>query len=203
MNLIILLISQLIGIVVAVTIHQFFYAFASTKLGDPIPKKEGRLTLNPLKHIELVGFIILIIRNFGWGNPVNTNPAYYKDKKKGTILVALSGIISNFLIAAIFGLLYNSLAPILLSTNAMLSGFVLSTFRYIVKYNVVLAVSNLVPIYPMDGYKILLSFVKPSTYYKLIQYEKIIQMIVIFLVFMGITDIILGPINNLLIGLFM
>lgn len=196
-------ISQAIGLAIAITIHQYFYALTSARLGDPIPKKEGRLTLNPFKHIEPIGFVILFLSQFGWGKPVNTNPAYYNDKKKGTIIVALSGIIANLFFAALFGLIFKFAKPFILSSNSIFMIVIAYILRYTVMYCVILAVVNLIPIYPMDGYKILLSVVKPNTYFKLIQYEKIIQMIVILLAFAGFINLFLGPVFSLLYGLFL
>lgn len=196
-------ISQAIGLAIAITIHQYFYALTSVRLGDPIPKKEGRLTLNPLKQIEPIGFVILFLSQFGWGKPVNTNPAYYNDKKKGTIIVALSGIVANLFFAALFGLIFKFAKPFILSRNSIFMIVIAYILRYTVMYCVILAVVNLIPIYPMDGYKILLSVVKPNTYFKLIQYEKIIQMIVILLAFAGFINLVLGPVFSLLYGLFL
>ncbi len=187
-------VSQIIGLSIAITIHQYFCAFTSTRLGDPIPKKEGRLSLNPLKHIEPIGFVILLLSNFGWGKPVNTNSSYYKDKKRGTIMVSSAGIIANLFFAALFGLMFRIIEPFV---NNIFMLIVAYTLQYTVRYCVVLAVVNLIPIYPMDGYKILLSVVKSSTYYKLIQYEKIIQMVVILLAFGGFINLFLSPIFSL------
>lgn len=200
MNTILALLAQMIGLTVAIVVHQYVYALTSVKLGDRIPKAEGRLTLNPFKHIEPVGFILLIISRFGWGKPVNTNPAYYVDKKKGTIVVATSGIIANLVLAVICGIIFN-LTNTLSSINIAFT-FFRYILNYIVQYSIILAVVNLIPIYPMDGYRILLSVVKQSTYYKLIQYEKIIQMVVILLAFAGILNIILNPIFVVLYNLF-
>lgn len=196
------LIAQLLALCIAITIHQFFYALVSYKLGDPVPKNEKRLTLNPLKHIEIVGFVLLFTSQFGWGKPVNTNSSYYKDKKKGTIIVCLAAIVANLVFAAIFGILSKFVSPIVYNLNSYIGIFLMLFFVYLVRYNIVLAVVNLIPIYPLDGYKILLSAVKPSTYYSLIQYEKIIQIVVILLAFAGILNIVLNPIINLIYNLF-
>ncbi len=192
-------VAKTIGIVVAITIHQYVYALTSAKLGDPLPKKEKRLSLNPLKHIEPVGFILLYISMFGWGKPVNTNPSYYKNKKNSVMTVALSGIVANLLIAIISGALfkflnYNYSVDTQINLNPIIMRFLKDMLNYIALYNIVLAVINLIPIYPLDGYKILLTIVKPNTYFKLIQYEKIIQMIVILLAFAGLLNMILNPI---------
>lgn len=200
MNLAISFTSKIIGLIIAITIHQSFYAFTSAKLGDPLPKKDGRLTLNPFKHIEPVGFIILFISSFGWGKPVNTSPSYYKNKKNGIMTVALSGIVANLCFAALFGLIFKLFYDKMTTVPTIFLGSIL---RYTVQYNVILAIINLIPIYPLDGYRILLSLVKPNTYFKIVQYEKIIQMILILLAFAGILNIILAPITNMLVNLFL
>ena len=192
-NMVLEMIARIISIIIAITIHQFFYALTSVLLGDQLPKTQGRLTLNPLKQIEPVGFIIMIISAFGWGKPVNINPAYYKDKKIGTLIVSFSGITANLCLGAIAGLAIRIFDfPI----------FVDYILKYMVYYNIVLAVLNLIPVYPLDGYRILLVLVKPNLYFKIIQSEKIIQMILMFLAFAGVLSIILDPIINLLMRLF-
>jgi Zn-dependent protease len=192
-NQILMMLSRVIGVIIAITVHQFFYALTSVLLGDNLPKKEGRLTLNPLKQIEPVGFIIMLISMFGWGKPVNINPAYYKDKKFGTLVVSFSGITANLCLAAIIGLILKF---------ATFSVLVTSLLQNIALYNIVLAVLNFIPVYPLDGYRILLVCVKPNFYFKIIQSEKIIQMILMFLAFAGVLNWVLGPVITLLFNLF-
>jgi Zn-dependent protease len=187
------MLSKIIAVIIAITIHQFFYALTSVLLGDNLPKKEGRVTLNPLKQIEPVGFIIMLISMFGWGKPVNINPAYYKDKKYGTLVVSFSGITANLCLAALSALMLKFTALPLLGDVVL---------QDIVFYNIVLAILNLIPVYPLDGYRILLVCVKPNFYFKILQSEKIVQMILMFLAFAGVLNLILGPVIMLIYNLF-
>ena len=94
----------LIGVpvtLIALTVHEYAHGYVSSKLGDPTPRYEGRLTLNPMAHLDLVGTILMVLTGFGWAKPVPINPMYYKDRVKGMSLVALAGPLSNFLLAVI------------------------------------------------------------------------------------------------------
>lgn len=193
MSLLLNLLVRIPGVIVAVTIHYFICAAVAVKLGDELPRKEGRLSLNPLKHIEPIGFIIMLISMYGWGNPVNINSGYYRNKKNAVMTVALSGIVANFVAAVLFGLGVKFMPAVNEITE-----IVRMVMVYIVQYNLTLGVFNLIPVYPLDGYKILSVMVRPSTYFKILPYEKIMLMILMLLVFSGGLDIILGPIVNLL-----
>lgn len=98
------------GIIIGLSFHEAAHAFASYKLGDPTPKFQGRLTLNPLKHFDPAGFIALLFIGFGWGVPVQINPDYYKNRRAGELIVSLAGVTANFLIAAVFAFLVKGMA---------------------------------------------------------------------------------------------
>src|SRR3990167_7168759 len=105
----ILFIILLLSLILCITVHEFAHAYAASKLGDPTAKAMGRLTLNPLKHLDPVGTLLLIFAGFGWGKPVPYNPNYFKNPKRDSALVSLAGPASNFLFAIIFGLLHKLL----------------------------------------------------------------------------------------------
>ena len=139
--------------------HEYAHAYVSYRLGDPTPKLQGRLTPNPIKHIDPIGFLMVFVAHFGRGKPVQINPLYYKNPRKGELMVALAGPATN-LIMAIVGILvmliYAKLMggtpnDIFLSTNDLMINFWIS-FSYL---NIALAIFNLIPIAPLDGYRLI------------------------------------------------
>lgn len=133
--------------------HEYAHGYVSWKLGDPTPEIDGRLTLNPLDHLDLFGTLALIFFHFGWAKPVRINSWYYKDRKKGVLLVSLAGVAANFLMA-IVGMIF--LGLIYKFTEGYVSGMFLTLyqfFNYFIVLNIGLAVFNLIPIPPLDGAK--------------------------------------------------
>ena len=104
-DMIITKLYMLPGIIIGLTLHEFSHAMVSYKLGDPTPKEQGRVTVNPLKHIDPIGFVALIMAGFGWGVPVQINPNYYKNRRLGEALVAVAGVTMNLIIAFVFALI--------------------------------------------------------------------------------------------------
>ena len=168
------------GIILALTIHEFSHAFVSSKLGDPLPKATGRLSLNPMRHIDPIGFIMLFLVRFGWAKPVMVDPRYYKHKKLDMSLVALAGPVSNLLTAFVLTALsmlvavrYN-LRYIAGQTGTLMT-VVLVVYQLLtvaVSLNVGLAIFNLIPISPLDGSKVLAAFLPLRVYNKVLQYER-------------------------------
>ena len=135
--------------IVAIAVHEASHALAATLLGDPSPRKAGRLTLNPLRHLDPLGTIALFFVGFGWGKPVSVSPWNFKiGQVTGMALVAFAGPLSNLVTAAAFGL------PIRLGMD--LPGQVLTIFFLIASINVLLAVFNLIPLPPLDGFSVLM-----------------------------------------------
>lgn len=183
------LILMIPSILFATTLHEFVRALVSTLLGDKKPKAEGRLTLNPFKHFEPVGFILMFATNgFGWGKPVETSALYYKNRKRDTLLTAILPTVANLAAAAIFLFLFKNFA------NKVNNLYLALFLNALVSFNISLAVYNLVPITPMDGLKVLSSALPANTYFKYLQYEKMVQMLFLLLLFMGYTGIIINPI---------
>lgn len=184
------LLLSLPGIICALSIHEFSHAFVSSKLGDPLPKATGRLTLNPFRHIDPIGFLTLLLLRFGWAKPVVIDPRYYKNKKLGIVLTSLAGPFSNFVAA--FVLVLAKLLTYLLwaATYGSLSSFwttvievVYTMIDYSVILNVGLGLFNLIPISPLDGSKVLLSFLPLQAYEKVLKYERYGFCILLLLMF--------------------
>lgn len=142
------------GIIIGLSFHEAAHAFASYKLGDPTPKFQGRLTLNPLKHFDPAGFIALLFIGFGWGVPVQINPDYYKNRRAGELIVSLAGVTANFLIAAVFAFLVKGMAASSFVSGG-LGSIIYQMLIYIVYINLVLMIFNLIPIPPLDGFGVI------------------------------------------------
>lgn len=137
--------SFLVALVIAITVHEFAHAFIALSLGDPTAKYQGRVTLNPLAHLDPIGTLLLFLVGFGWGRPVPINPQYFSRPALDELLVALSGPASNFLMAALAGFLTKFTGESLILSQILVIG---------VEINVVLMIFNLIPIPPLDGSKI-------------------------------------------------
>lgn len=150
-----------ISILAGFTIHEFFHALVADKLGDDTPRSMGRLTLNPLVHMDLLGTVFLLLAGFGWGKPVIVNPNNFENPKFDNLTVSLAGPISNLALAGIAGLIYR-----FTNLPALLESFLI----IFVFYNLVLMIFNFLPIPPLDGSKILSIFLPEEVYNSIQQY---------------------------------
>lgn len=209
-------------ILLSLSVHELSHCLVSDKLGDPTARNMGRLTLNPIKHIDPIGFIALMIFHIGWARPVSVDARNFKKPKRDMALTALAGPVSNFLLALISSFLfvasvrfgvdnrYASILALLSGSQVALSGVnVISVVTVLLYYfmviNIGLGVFNLIPIPPLDGSKILYAFLPYRILYKILPYERYMQFALILLLWLGVLS---APINfltnlvyRLLIGL--
>ncbi|MDR4498177.1 MAG: site-2 protease family protein [Candidatus Scalindua sp.] len=158
-----------IAILYALTIHEFFHAWAANRLGDPTAKMQGRLTLNPLAHLDPMGTICFIVAHFGWGKPVPINSSYFKNPRRDDVIASAAGPISNFVSAFIFGLLFQITHRFVSDTSFFLNDFC-NLLLKIIQINLILAIFNFIPLYPLDGSHILKGFLPRHMLHK---YEEV------------------------------
>ena len=170
-----------VSVLIAIVLHELAHAYVSYKLGDPTPKAQGRLTLNPAAHLDLFGTICLFVFGFGWAKPVSINYNYYKNVKVGTTLVSLAGPFMNFLIAIVAGIGLKCIMP----TGHI--GFI-SFFTTLMTINIGLGVFNLIPIQPLDGSKVLASVLPNHLYDKWMMVEQYGMFILMILLVTGVLD---------------
>ena len=177
--------------IIAIVFHEVAHGFISYKLGDPTAKKQGRLSLNPIHHLDLMGTLFLIFFRFGWAKPVPVDPRYYRNKKMGMVLVALAGPVMNFIvafIAALFSGILSKYGP------TPLSGIWehISTFLLIlILINLGLGIFNLIPIPPLDGSKILGAILPEDAYFRYMEFERFGFIALLALLYFNVLDVIL------------
>ena len=175
------LLYTLPAILIGLTVHEWAHAYAAYRLGDPTARNLGRMTLNPLAHVDIFGFLMLILVGFGWAKPVPVNPRNFKNYKRDDIIVSLAGIFTNLVVAFLFSFVY--VAGILkwgLGTNEAFSTIIGS----VITINLALALFNLIPIYPLDGSHVAESLLMrkiPRVFLFLRQYGQYILLVLLFL----------------------
>lgn len=184
------IIYALPGVIVAMTFHEFAHAWIATKLGDDTPRLQGRLNLNPMSHIDPVGIICLVLLGFGWGKPVQINPRNFNGKyslTKAEAIVAAAGPIMNLILAFLFLIIY-AIYGLTVTTITTTTNVIASILISVISVNIGLGVFNLIPIYPLDGSKVLFHFLPYKAKDWMIRNQFILSIIVFFIVFY--TDII-------------
>lgn len=179
--------SSLAVIFFTLPIHEWAHGFVSTKLGDPTPRYQGRLTLNPMAHIDVMGAIGILLFGIGWAKPVQVNARYYRNSKWGMALVALAGPLSNVILAFILLICGNVLVFVGLTELAIVNQ--IHTFLwYIALINISLAIFNLIPVPPFDGSRILFAVLPQKHYFQIMRYERYIFIGVFAIVYLGVLD---------------
>lgn len=164
-------------------VHEYAHAWMAHKLGDDTARANGRLTLNPLKHLDILGSVLIFLTGFGWAKPVPVNYMNFKNRKKGMALTALAGPVSNLIMAFFFMLLMNAAG--IANTTSMIARVAYLFFMYAASVNISLAIFNLIPVPPLDGSRILMAVLPDRLYFKMMQYERIIYIVLFVLLLTG------------------
>lgn len=181
---------RILPALVCITLHELSHGFVAWRLGDNTAKNAGRLSLNPLRHIDPMGLLMMALIRFGWAKPVPVNMWNFKKPKWGMALCALAGPLCNFLLALLFLLLYRLLWPVL-SAGAV--GEILLYLLYITAFlSLYLGLFNLLPVPPLDGSKIFFAFLPDRAYMKLMRYERY-GMLVFAALILGMNYLDINP----------
>jgi Zn-dependent protease len=184
----------IIPALLCITLHELAHGLIAYKLGDNTAKEAGRLTLNPLKHIDIMGLLMMILFKFGWAKPVPVDMRKFKNPKRGMAITAAAGPISNLLIAVVVLFLYGLLVIPLDKLGGI--GAYIADMLYITAYlSVALAVFNIIPIPPLDGSKVLYAFLSDAAYWKLMRYERYGMIFLIGLLFL-LNNMNVNPLGN-------
>lgn len=185
------MIFRIPALLIALTVHEYAHARAAVALGDPTPKFMGRLTLNPVAHLDPLGLLMLWLFKFGWAKPVPINPGNFKNYRQGVLVVSLAGPVSNMVLALLTALLYG----ILYQQHLLSAGWAM-VLQMTYTYNIILAIFNLIPIPPLDGSKVLSSLLPGRQGQWFDQLEQYGPFILIALVYLGVIGKIAYPLQN-------
>ena len=180
-----------------ITFHEASHGYVAYRLGDNTAKDRGRLSLNPLKHLDIMGLIMMAVFHFGWAKPVPIDMRNFKNPKRGMAITALAGPVSNVILSVIALVLYGVLFNVLVDSTV---GYYILQMIYLTSYiSLALAVFNIIPIPPLDGSKVLFSFFSDKAYLKLMRYERYGMLILMVLI---ITDVLGGPLDTVVSFLY-
>jgi Zn-dependent protease len=197
------IIIMLPGIVIGLSFHEYAHALVAYKLGDDTPKIQGRVTINPLAHIDPIGFLAILLIRFGWGKPVEIYPGNFKNRRRDSILVSLAGVMMNLFLAIFFTLALKLLLTVV-GINFFIAGMGNSIFMmiyYVIFINLMLMVFNLLPVPPLDGFSIVTEVfnLRKSEFFYWVSNKGFLILMV--LIVFNITGLILTPTIDFLMGI--
>ena len=188
------------SLIISISIHEFAHAFIASKLGDPTAKLLGRVTLNPLAHLDPLGTFLLLVAGFGWGKPVPFNPIYLKNPKRDTAIISFAGPASNFLLAILISIFVSLVPQTGLPAQAGLFSLLRFLFYMIAFYNLVLGFFNLIPIHPLDGFKVVNGFLPHELSVQWLQMAPYGIWILLVLIMTNTTSRIITPLITMTMG---
>ncbi|MEG1782634.1 MAG: site-2 protease family protein, partial [Oscillospiraceae bacterium] len=187
------MVVRAIVLITTIPVHEAAHAYVADKMGDPTAKYSGRLTLNPMAHLDLLGSLAMIFAGIGWAKPVPINPRNFREPKKGMAISALAGPASNIILAFISLTLAKILSYTMYFTgNNIIISTLFTVFSVMCSINITLAIFNLIPIPPFDGSRIFNYFLPDKYYFKIMEYEQYIFIAIILVIYTGILD---GPLS--------
>lgn len=178
------MVTRLAAVLLCLTVHESCHGLAAYALGDPTARREHRLSLNPLRHIDWFGLLMMFVAGFGWAKPVPVNPNYFKKPKQGMALTALAGPVSNFLLALLTLLAARIFCDVAAYSEA--NQRILDFLLMVALLSIGLGLFNLLPIPPLDGSKVLFAVLPDGTYNQLMRYERYGMLLLFALVFFDV-----------------
>ncbi|MCI9455542.1 MAG: site-2 protease family protein [Oscillospiraceae bacterium] len=193
------LLARCIVLVAIIPLHECAHGLVANRLGDPTAKNQGRLTLNPIKHFDPIGSVLMLLTGFGWAKAVPVNPRYFKKPKTGMAVTALAGPLSNlifgFILLIVYRLVYGLFAPAAAAASAPVQALFLGVTEILwamFSINISLAVFNLLPVPPLDGSRIVSILLPDKVYFTVMQYERYIFLVMAVLLYLGVFSTPLG-----------
>ncbi len=190
------LLMSAVPALLCITLHELGHGYVAWLLGDNTARRAGRLTLNPLKHLDMMGFFMLVVAHIGWAKPVPVNMRNFKNPRQGMALTSLAGPGMNLLIAVVFLFLYGLVVPVSSASSSTVWRIVLQLCFTTAHLSLGLCLFNLLPIPPLDGSKVLFSLLPDSVYLTLMRYERYGFILLYLLAFSGVTGSIVSRLLN-------